>query len=26
VREGMGMMALDNAIAFVEGRELPNGV
>jgi hydroxypyruvate reductase len=26
VREGMGMMALDNAIAIVEGRELPNGV
>ncbi|MFN4058293.1 MAG: 2-hydroxyacid dehydrogenase [Roseinatronobacter sp.] len=26
VREGMGMMALDNAIAFVEGRPLPNPV
>jgi hydroxypyruvate reductase len=26
VREGMGMMALDNAIAFIEGRALPNPV
>ena len=26
VREGMGMMALDNAIAHVEGRPLPNPV
>ncbi len=24
VREGMGMMALDNAVAFAEGRTPPN--
>lgn len=26
VREGMGMMAVDNAIAYLEGRALPNAV
>jgi gluconate 2-dehydrogenase len=26
VRENMGMMAVDNLAAFLDGRDLPNGV